>query len=414
MSSISDRRGTPTAGSRAKSLKRAQALAPRLRSWRRSFHRRPEPSFAEFHTAESVAALLDAIPGMRVRRGFAGTTAVIGQLGSTGCHIALRADMDALPIQEPPTLGADGSEIPGWMHACGHDGHMAILLGTAHLLAERMAEDGVDGRVTFIFQPAEENPDKSGKTGAPYLVEAGLLDDVDGVLALHMDPQTPVGRVRLHDGACMANVDNFRARITGKGGHAGYPQLALDPLWLLLPVLESIHGIRARRLSPLDAAAVSICRIEGGTTNNVIPPYVDLEGTLRSYEDDVRETLIVELGRALSVAETLGGHLELAVDRCEPAVLNDVRINRRLAQVISETLLAEPLWTGPFGMGGEDFGFMSRRVPSSLFFLGCADPTGTPTSLHSPDFFLDERALPLGVAIFAEAVREIWTRGFGP
>lgn len=411
MSLISDPNGAVT-HPKGGAMARAEHLAPEMKAWRRAFHRRPERSFHEFETAARVASILEAIPGMTVIREFAGTTAVVGRLGTPGPHhVALRADMDALPIEEPASDADFFSDTPGLMHACGHDGHMAILLGAAHLIAESLAHGEMAGQVTFIFQPAEETADANGNTGAPYLLDAGVLDGVDALMALHMDPQSPVGTVRLHDGACMANVDNFRARVIGHGGHAGYPNLALDPLWLLIPVLEAVHGIRARRLSPLDSAAVSVCHIEGGTTNNVIPPYVDLAGTLRSYRDDVREALTEELRRALSVSEALGGHYELSVERCEPAVLNSFGINRVLAGVMQEALHLMPSWTGPFGMGGEDFGFMSRKVPASLFFLGCADPAGTLTSLHSPDFFLDERALPIGSAIFLEAVKAILNDG---
>ncbi len=394
-------------------MERAERLAPLMTQWRRAFHRRPERSFAEFRTAEQVAAILESIPGMTVNRGAAGiTTAVVGTIGTSGGrHVALRADMDALPIEEPPAVPDFFSDTPGLMHACGHDGHMAILLGAAHLIADSLALGEMTGQVTFIFQPAEETPDETGKTGAPLLVDAGVLDGVDAVMALHMDPGTPVGSIRLHDGACMAHVDNFRARVIGEGGHAGYPNLAVDPLWLLLPVLEAVHGIRARRLSPLDAAVLSVCHIEGGTTNNVIPPYVDLAGTLRSYHDDVRKTLVEELERALSVAVALGGRYELTVERCEPAVSNSVVINRLLTRVVQEAIRSEPLWTGPFGMGGEDFGFMSQKVPGSLFFLGCADPAGDPTNLHSPYFFMDERALPIGAAVFLETVKTILIDG---
>jgi metal-dependent amidase/aminoacylase/carboxypeptidase family protein len=175
----------------------------------------------------------------------------------------------------------------------------------------------------------------------------------------------------------------------------------------LVPVLEAINGVRSRRLSPLDQATLSVCRIQGGTTNNVIPSFVDLEGTLRSYSDETREVLIQELMRALEVAKTLGGDFELKVDRGEPAVLNDIGLNRTLARAVGKVLHQEPRWTGPFGMGGEDFGFMSRRVPGALFFLGCAASTERITSLHAPDFFLDERALPLGAAVLLEAVKEI-------
>ncbi len=398
-------------GAQSPAMIRAQTLSGPMQAWRRRFHRRPELSFAEYQTAEDIARVLESIPGMRVSQRIGGTTGVCARVGQTGGQrIALRADMDALPITEPYRVEF-ASEVPGVMHACGHDAHMAILLGAAHLIAEDMLRGNIDGEVVFIFQPAEETPDITGKTGAPHLIDAGVLDGVDAVLALHMDPQTPVGQARLHDGVCMANTDNFRARIIGAGGHAGYPNLALDPLWLLVPVLEAIHGIRSRRLSPLEAAAVSVCRIQGGTTNNVIPPYVDLEGTLRSYGDEARELIVQELQRALSVADILGGHGELHIDRCEPAVVNNPALNRVIQDAVCTATRHTPLWNGPFGMGGEDFGFMSRLVPSALFFLGCAPPGIPGTSLHSPDFVLDERVLPVGAAIFLEAVRKFLREG---
>ncbi|PSR30179.1 MAG: amidohydrolase [Sulfobacillus benefaciens] len=388
-------------------LDRAHDIFPQLCEWRRRFHTRPELSFKEYETAAYIIQVLESIPGMTVTRNVGGTQGVIGHVGNFGGkHIALRADMDALAIEEP-FHHEFCSATPGIMHACGHDGHMAILLGAAQLIAEDVMQNHIHAEVSFIFQPAEETADDTQRTGAPYLVDAGALNGVDAVLALHMDPTTPVGLVRMHDGVCMANVDNFRARIEGKGGHAGYPNLALDPLWLLLPVLEAIHGIRSRRLSPLDQAAVSVCKIQGGTTNNVIPSFVDLEGTLRSYTDDSRDLIIKELQRSLEVAETLGGWFELQVQRGEPAVVNNAGLNRILRQAVLEVTRMEPLWTGPFGMGGEDFGFMSQRIPGSLFFLGCAASPDKMTSLHAPDFFLDERALPLGVAVWLEAVKRM-------
>ncbi len=391
----------------SQALDRAYYLFPQLREWRRHFHAYPELSFQEYESAAYIGQVLESIPGMTVRRNIGGTQGVIGHVGDGGGkHIAIRADMDALPIDEPQGLEFS-SAIPGVMHACGHDGHMAVLLGAAHLIAEDVVHKHIPAEVSFIFQPAEETSDESGKTGAVHLIDAGVLDNVDAVLALHMDPGTPVGAIRLHEGICMANVDNFRARIKGQGGHGGYPHLAVDPLWILAPVLLAIHGIRARRLSPMDEAAISVCRIQGGTTNNVIPSFVDIEGTLRSYHDETRDLIITELRRALEVAKTLGGDFELEVERGEPAVRNNADLNQILDRAVYRAIRSKPWRNGPFGMGGEDFGFMSRKVPGSLFFLGCAPSVEKTTSLHAPDFFLDERALPLGAAVLLEAVKGI-------
>ncbi|PSR32494.1 MAG: amidohydrolase [Sulfobacillus benefaciens] len=385
---------------------RARALMPHLSAWRRHLHQHPELSFEEHQTALYISEILRALPGMEVATDVGGTTGVVGRIGGKkqGRHIAIRADMDALPIVEPAGLPFR-SETPGVMHACGHDGHMAIGLGTAVLLSELLQQETVSGRVTVIFQPAEETANSDGQTGAPYLVDAGVLQDVDLILALHLDPTHPVGTVRLHDGPCMANVDNFYAEIQGHGGHAGYPDLSLDPVWLMIPVLEAIHGIVARRISPLDAAAVTVGRVMGGTAPNVIPDRVTLEGTLRSYTAPVRERLIAELEHAVAIAQTLGGTYDLRIDRGEPAVINAPAANQQLAAVIRDITGTNPVHTGPFGMGGEDFGFMTQVVPGALFFLGCAPPNTTGLSLHSPQFLLDEDALPLGTAIMTETIR---------
>lgn len=389
-------------------LRRARQMEQQMASWRRLIHRHPEPAFEEFQTADLVAEVLEHLPGFMVRRGVGSPTSVVALLdtGRPGRHVALRADMDALPIQEDTGIDTP-SEVGGMMHACGHDGHVAALLGAAHLIADDAAQGRLSGRVTLLFQPAEEAHDAQGKSGAVYLIEAGVLDGVDVVLALHANPQAPVGTIGLHDGAAMANIDDFTARIIGRGGHAGYPDQALDPLWLLVPVLEAIHGIRARRVSPIDGAAVSVCQINGGTANNVIPQHVDLAGTLRSYHDQTRELLLSELSRALNVAEALGGQVTVNVQHGEPSVVNAPAVNRILAHVVPQVLQRDAVWRGPFGMGGEDFGWMTRTVPGAMFFLGVGTEGLPPTSLHAPNFRLDETALSIGAAVFAESTRQL-------
>lgn len=384
---------------------RSRDLGPQLSTWRRHLHRYPELSFQEHQTAGYVSEILRKIPGMKVETGVGGTTGVVGHLGGgrVGPHVAIRCDMDALPITEPEGVSFR-STTPGVMHACGHDGHMAILLGTASLLGEIMRESAVMGCVTFIFQPAEETPNSDGKTGASYIVDAGILDDVNIILALHMDPTQPFGTVRLHNGPCMANVDNFEGVIFGHGGHAGYPQLTVDPVWLAAQVLNAIHGIVSRRVSPLDAAAVSVGHLFGGSTNNIIPDYVTLEGTLRSYDESVRKQLIAELEHAFAVVKPLGGHYSLQIIHGEPAVNNSGAVNQIIEEVWRDMTGSKVLRSGPFGMGGEDFGLMTAKVQGALFFVGCAPSGATNLSLHSPQFLLDENALPIGTAIFTETV----------
>lgn len=390
-----------------KLLDAARMLMPQLVAWRNHLHRHPELSFQERKTAQYLHEQLRAMAPVEVVTGIGDTYGLAARIGfGSGPHVAIRADMDALPLVE--TMDHQiRSEHDGVMHACGHDGHMAMALGAVHLISQLWQDWQLVGRVTVLFQPAEETPDASGKTGAPYIVESGILDDVDAIVALHMDPERPTGSIRLHDGACMASVDNFRMTLYGQGGHAGYPHQALDPLFLMVPVLQAIHGITARRVSPLVPAVISVCRVQGGTTNNVIPSEVTLEGTLRSYDAIVREHMIQELERAARLCENLGGRFQLDVARCEPATLNHPEVNRVVAQAFEDLTGSTPVRSGPFGMGGEDFGFMTQKVPGSLVFLGCGKPGEPPVSLHAPEFELDPEALAVGTALLTETVRRI-------
>ncbi|MDA8194920.1 MAG: amidohydrolase [Thermaerobacter sp.] len=379
-------------------------MAPWLVRWRRAIHQRPELSFQEYETASMVAGILREIPGCLVQTNVAGTTGVVARIGrGEGPVMALRADMDALPVDEVSTHSFR-SQTPGAMHACGHDGHSAILLGVAHMLAEAFAQDEMHGQVILVFQPAEETPDARGQTGAPYLLASGLLEEAEAIVALHLDPEYPVGTVRLNDGPSMAAVDNFRGVILGQGGHGGYPHMGTDPLWMMVPVLQTLYGLVSRRVSPLEPAVVSIGRVAGGTTSNVLPPEVLIEGTMRSYDEKTRYVLMQEVERAFRLVRGLGGEYRLDILRGEPAVKNHPGVNRVLAAVVRDTLGPQAIVTGPFGMGGEDFGFMAEAIPGALFFLGCAPKDG-PRSLHAPTFDLNEDCLPVGALLLAETVK---------
>lgn len=388
-------------------IARAEALADQMVAWRRTIHENPELSFHEHATAAFVASLLHKIDGVRVETGVGGGTGVVATLGTgTGPVIALRADMDALPIFEENTHGF-ASRNSGVMHACGHDAHTAILLGAVHVLADAFRTDDLQGTVRCIFQPAEEAADEQGLTGAVHMIQAGVLDGVSAAMALHMNPERPLGEVWVHTGYSMANVDNFRAVITGSGGHAAYPHLTTDPTWLLGPVLQALHGIVARRVSPLEPAVVSVGQIHAGATNNVIATEVRLEGTLRSYHPAVRELLIQELERAFSVARALGGDYELEVTRGEPALINSALVNQAILASVQALYPDCRVSDIPFGLGGEDFGHMSQQVPAAMFFLGCGLSDGVARGLHTPIFDLDERCLPMGVGILVDSARRL-------
>lgn len=389
-------------------VEKAQALFTKLSSWRRMIHANPELSFQEVETSKLITDTLETIPGMKVQTGIA-KTGVVGTLtNGIGPTIALRADIDALPITENSDKSYC-SKNNGIMHACGHDAHTAILLGAAHLVAELFQEQQVQGTVKFIFQPAEEATDEHGLSGAPYMLQAGVLEDVDAALALHMCPWLPVGNVQLNHGYSMANVDVFQAKIKGTGGHAAYPHLGSDPMWMIGPVLQAILGIVARKVSPLESAVISVTQIEAGTASNIIPTEATLKGTMRSYKPEIRELLISELEKAFSIVENLGGDYSVHVDRGEPALFNDSFINGYIKDAISNLYPDVAIKEEPFGLGGEDFGFITQMVPGAMFFLGCAIDDGIERDLHTPIFDIDESCLSIGTSILVETTRRLLT-----
>ncbi|WP_202080427.1 M20 metallopeptidase family protein [Caldalkalibacillus salinus] len=382
---------------------KAQQLKEKLVSIRRALHAHPELSFNEINTAKTVAQALRDL-GMEVTTDVA-KTGVVGRLSrGEGPTIALRADMDALPIQEQNDVSYR-SQNSGVMHACGHDAHTTILLGAAELLTEAFKQHSCEGTVKFIFQPAEENPDDKGLTGAPYMIQEGVLEDVDAVIALHMCPWEPVGHVQLNDGYSMANVDIFHGSVIGTGGHAAYPHLSHDPIRMLGPVLQSLMSIVGRRVTPMEPSVVSVTQIQTGSASNVIPTEVNISGTIRSYGQDVREQLISEVEKAFSLTRSLGGDYTFLIERGEPALYNHASMNTLLQKVIQSIYPNFQKKFAPFGLGGEDFGYMTRVVPGAMFFLGCALQDGHVRDLHAPDFDIDEDCLPIGAAILTETVK---------
>lgn len=383
---------------------RAEKLQAQLRQWRRQFHMHPELSFQEKETAQFVARTLEQIPGMKVALGMGCETAVVGTLtNGSGPTIAVRADMDALPITEENQT-AYRSQNKGVMHACGHDAHTAIVLGTARIMGDIFFEKKVQGTVKFLFQPAEEKADDHGSTGAPYMVKAGVLEGVDACIALHMSPENQLGEIKLHDGYSMANVDVFKAKLMGSGGHGAYPHLGTDPVWMLGPVLHALYGIPARKVSPLETGIVSIGKVNSGFASNVIPSEVDLQGTIRSYDPAVRQVIHQAVEHALSLVKPLGGDYRLTITPEDPALYNDSAVNRLFERVIAALYPDFHVLDQPFGMGGEDFAHMTKAVPGAMFFLGCGMKDGKQRNLHTPEFDIDEQVLPVGAAIMVETV----------
>ncbi|MEN1967478.1 amidohydrolase [Lentibacillus sp. N15] len=390
---------------------KANELAPQLITWRRKLHQYPELSFQETKTCKYVKDVLVQIPGMLVEEGIGYPTAIVGILtAGSGPTVAIRADMDALPIQEKNKHDFC-SKHEGVMHACGHDAHTAIGLGVASLLGEILQSSDFCGTVKFIFQPAEEMADATGSTGSPYMIKAGVLDDVDYCLALHMSPEDELGIVKIHDGYSMANVDVFTAKIYGSGGHGAYPHLGTDPIWMLGPVLQALHGIVARRVSPLDPAVISIGKIISGLASNVIPSEVEINGTIRSYHPDVRKKIHAELEKAFSLVTVLDGDYTLTITPEDSALKNDSTVNQHIKWVINDLYPHFTILNCPFGMGGEDFAHMTQVVPGAMFFLGCAVGDGVHRDLHTPTFDINEGVLPIGVSILAEAAVRYLQKG---
>ena len=381
-------------------LEQAKAIADELVRLRRDIHTHPELGFEEVRTAALVADTLREIGGMDVRTGV-GKTGVVAELGNgDGPTIAIRADMDALPIVETVDQPYT-SQNNGVMHACGHDAHTAMLLGAAHLLREQFATQGLKGRVRFLFQPSEEMSDSEGLSGASRMIDDGALKDVDAVIALHVDSLQPVGEITMRPGWSSAAVDSFSGYITGTGGHGAYPHNGTDPLWMLIPVLTALHGIVARRIDPMEPAVISVGEIRGGAASNVIPNEVFLQGTIRSFSKEVREQLSAEVEKAFAVARAVGGDYRLKIDRGYPAGWNDPQVAGWLERSAAEILGESAIDRTRRGMGAEDFSYMCQQAPGAMFMLGAATADGVRRPHHTPVFDIDERALPIGAAILA-------------
>jgi amidohydrolase len=385
-------------------LEQAKALADELVRLRRDIHAHPELSFQETRTSALVADTLGEIGGFKVRTGV-GKTGVVAELGESGPIIAIRGDMDALPILETPDVPYRSGNT-GVMHACGHDAHTAMLLGVAHLLRQEYAKENLPGRVRLLFQPSEEAWDSEGLSGAPRMINDGALDDVSAVIAVHVDSLAPVGTVTVRGGWASAAVDDFQGWIYGTGGHGAYPHAGTDPTHMLISVLTALHGIRARQLHPMEAGVCSVGIIQAGGASNVIPSEVYLRGTLRSFSDKVRDQLAEGVEKAFAVARALGGDYKVEIQRGYPAGYNDERVANWMESVSADFLGADAIDKTRVGMGAEDFAYMCQRAPGTMIGLGAAIPDGIARGHHTPIFDIDERCLPIGSAILAEtAVR---------
>jgi amidohydrolase len=376
-----------------------------MRAWRIAFHEDPELSNQETHTRDRVVAALGelGIEPTTYDDGFLGVLATIVG-GGSGPVVALRADMDALPVTEETGLDFR-SRNPGRMHACGHDIHMSALLGAAAVLAPRRSE--IRGTVRLLFQPAEEQGEEGG--ALPFL-RRGCFDrpKVDYVVGQHVDPIVPIGSVGTRTGAAMAAADRFRIHVRGRGGHAAAPHLGPDAILVACEIVVGLQALVSRVRSPVDPVVVSVGQIHGGTRHNILPEEVVLDGTVRTFRPETRVTMEAALRRRVrSIAASLGAKVTVEYYAGYPALWNPAKATRIVAEGLRAEFgpgrvveLEEPL------MGAEDFARYLERVPGTFFELGVGVP-GRPAGLHSAQFAPPEAALVHGAAALLAATEAL-------
>lgn len=379
---------------------KAGSISGRVKEIRRDIHRNPELSGEEKRTAELVAGVLEGL-GMETRRnvGGHGVVGVLRGAGVDGPTIALRADMDALPLQEKNNAEY-ASCVPGVMHACGHDVHTAVLLGAAMTL--HGVKDKLKGNVKFIFQPSEE----CDPSGAELMVAGGALDDPapQAIVALHCFPEMEAGTIGHRPGVMTASADLFTVVVKGKSGHASRPHQTVDAVYISAMAVNAIHAIISRRTDPLKRAVISIGTISGGTAPNIVADRVEMKGTVRSLDPVERKKLLALIEETVKgVTRGLGGDYEIDYGAGTPPVVNDRRINGLVAAAASDLLggmnvveMPDPL------LGAEDFAFFTERVPGTLLRLGTGNRTkGIVSHLHSATFDVDEDAITTGTALMS-------------
>ena len=376
-----------------------------LREVRRDFHKHPEPRFQETRTASKVAEYLRDF-GLEVHTGIGGT-GVVGLLRgvSPGRTFAIRADMDGLPIAEE--TGADYASCnPGFMHACGHDAHMAMALGTAKVLASSSELlHRIAGQVKFIFQPAEE-----GGHGAREMISDGALENpkVDTVVAAHVAPLIPFGTVGIYLREACASADSFHIKITGKGAHAAYPHLSRDPVLGGAHLITALQSIVSRNTDPSKGLVVSVTQVQAGSATNVIPEEIMIAGTIRALNEDVRKHAMKRLEElAISVCQAHDLRCQVIYGDGYPIMRNHEPISRFVADTATEMLGEDKVIIRQPKFGSEDFAYFLERCPGAGYELGCSNEAkGIVNMLHTPRFDIDEDLLPLGVELYLRLIEK--------
>ncbi|MTI32728.1 amidohydrolase [Xanthovirga aplysinae] len=394
----------------------SEQIEKKVIKWRRDLHQHPELSNREFRTAEKVASHLKAL-GLEVQSGVA-HTGVVGILkgGLDGPVVALRADMDALPVTERVDLpfaskvmsDYNGQKV-GVMHACGHDTHVAILMGVAEVLSK--VKDDLKGTVKFIFQPAEEGAPEGEEGGAKMMVREGVLDNpkVEAIFGLHINSRTPVGEIRYRAGGTMASVNSFKIIVKGQQTHGSTPWTGIDPIVTSAQIINSLQTVVSRHSElTKEAAVVSIGSIHGGVRSNIIPEEVEMLGTIRALNEGMRLKIIDKIKRiSTKVAESQGATAEVIINEGYPITYNDPALTAMMLPSLQNVGGQSKVKEMNAITGAEDFSFFQKKVPGLYFFLGGMSADGTIEEAaphHTPDFFIDESGMLLGVKAFCRLV----------
>ncbi|HZH89824.1 MAG TPA: amidohydrolase [Pyrinomonadaceae bacterium] len=385
----------------------AEAMRAQLVAQRRDFHMHPELSNREERTARIVAERLKSLGFDEVKTGVArhGVVAVLRGGRPGGGVVAVRADMDALPIQETNDVPYK-SRTPGVKHACGHDVHTTVGLGVAEVLSRMRGEIG--GTIKFIFQPAEEGPPAGEEGGAPLMIKEGALENPrpQAIFGLHTEPNVQAGQIGYHSGPAMASSDTFNIIIRGKGAHGAQPQMGVDAVVVASECVLALQHIRSRRIDPLEPLVITIGTINGGTRFNVIANEVKLTGTMRTHNDRVRERSIELMRETLThVTAAYGATFELNFEGSNPVTYNEPALVERMLPTIRRVVGAQnALVLKPF-MPAEDFSYFQKAMPGFYFFLGVGNRArGITAGWHTPDFDVDEESLVVGVKVMSNVL----------
>jgi amidohydrolase len=387
----------------------AKDIEPKVIEWRRHFHQYPELSNREVKTAAKVAEHLKSL-GIEVKTGVA-VTGVIGILKGSrpGPVIALRADMDALPVTERNALPFASKEKTtfngqetGVMHACGHDAHVAILMGVAEILAKNKSD--LSGTIKFIFQPAEEGPPAGEEGGADLMIADGVLENpkVDVIFGLHVRSMTPLGKIQYRPMGFMAASDWFTIKVYGKQSHGSAPWFGIDPIVTSAQIITGLQTIVSRQMElTKEAAVVTVGRINSGIRENIIPEYAEMAGTIRTFDREMQKQVHEKMKLiATNIAESAGARAEVTIDSKTPVTYNDPALTEKMVASLERAAGAENVIRINPDTGAEDFAYYQEKVPGLFFFVGACPPSVDPAkaaSHHTPDFMMDEGSMMTGV-----------------